>query len=259
MLNILIIIITAHALGNQLIMFLASLLILCMHYIYGSSYPLLREARSELFACYLHSALSVVMLLIPSSSIVMLTIIYYRLVFWSRFKSKLSAKQLISAIVSIWFLAVMIAALWTSFHGEYSSWYCLPFIHHTSFSLLSMMFQVVITIICIACIVAFVTLYFIMISYLRKEEKRVKSMRSKKVSSTRPVFIRCFWSLFLQLSQFILMCIMMWMPMFCDAENVQVYVFIMYVFTVAVSDIYLHAYVILLKRWTKFRKNSKHK
>ena len=139
-----------HALVNISAMLISTLLVLIMHYIHGLTYPLIRASRERRAACALHSSLSISTFIVPSSSLLFMTIIHYRAIFWAKFDYKLQVKHLVYPILVIWFVTSAFAVVWTSFHGHYSSWYCLPFT--SSFSWVDTTLQTIISIVCVTSI-----------------------------------------------------------------------------------------------------------
>ena len=229
-----------HALVNISTMIISILLVLVMNYIYELNYPLIRSAVTGGFACVLHSSLSISTYIIPSTSLVLLTIIHYRAIFWSKFDYKLEVKHLLYPILVIWFVTLAFTFLWTSFHGDYSSWYCLPFT--SAFSWVHTILQSIISIIFMTSIVFSVVCYIKIVKYLHREEKIVKSMRSTiGISHTKTLATRSIFTFLFHLAQSILMHTTMWMLWFGYDEWLAALTNIMYVLTVAITDVYLYA------------------
>ena len=222
-------------------------LLVSVHHDYHHNYPLQRASRLDNVACIAHSLLSTMTLLVPSSSLLLLTLIHYRAVFWSQFDNKLSAKQLALPILLIWLIAITTSALWTVFHRHQSGWYCLPFIRYNSstFSWVEAILQSMVTLTCLVSLVIFMVYYSKMIMYLYKEEAAVKAMRSKKISNTKQTLIRFSFTCFLQSMQILLMNTTMFLPMLNAKESFQALSYFGYIFTVCTTDIYLHCYVLL--------------
>ena len=235
-----------HALVNISTMIISILLVLVMNYIYGLNYPLVRSTLSGGFACVLHSSLSISTYIIPSTSLVLLTIIHYRAIFWSKFDYKLQIKHLLYPILVIWFVTLAFTALWTSFHGDYSSWYCLPFTR--AFSWVHTILQSIISIVCMASMAFSVVCYCKIVKHLHQEEKIVKSMRSTiGISHTKTLATRSIFTFLFHLAQSILMHTTMWMLWFGYDEWLAALTNIMYVLTVALTDVYLYASFIFRK------------
>ena len=233
-----------HSSVNLIIMLISIVLVLIKHYLHGDNYPLQRAQRSDGVACRLHSVFSIISLPIPTSSLVLLTCIYYRAVFWAHFSYKLKIKHIILPMLLTWMFTIVLSVLWTSFHGPYSNWYCLPF--PGSLSWLTMVLQSVITTVCVACFGTYVICFVKMIAHLRKEEKVVKSMRSRKMSNTRAIMNRFAFTFMFYISQNILMQTIMWLPFFYLDDLVGAWTNIMYFLTVSITDTYLYT-IILLK------------
>ena len=84
-----------------------------------------------------------------------------------------------------------------------------------------------------------------MIMYLYKEEADVKAMRSKTISTTRQTFIRFSFTFYFQSMQLFLMNTAMFLPMLGAKGEFQALSYFGYIFTVSITDIYLHCYVLL--------------
>ena len=220
-----------------------------MHYIYGYNYPLLRSSRSSDVACIIHGFLTAVMLPLPSTSLLLLTIVHYRAVFWTKYDSKLSIKRVLVPILLIWFITILLSTLWTSFYEQYNEWYCLPF----SRSLFSIILQSTISVLCLTCFLLFIKYYTELLLSVHKEEVTVMAMRSKKFSHTRTLLTRFTITMFLHIAQLVLMNLMLWLPLFDISDDTMAMVYVAYIHTVACSDIYLHAYIILRNRYSDFR------
>ena len=221
------------------------LLVLIMHYVHGMNYPLQTSERSYKIWCILQSTLSIITVLIPSTSLVLLTVVHYRAIFWLKFSYKLKIKHILFPVLLIWFATLIIGAIWTSFHGHYSSWYCLPF--SSSLSWLSITFQSIITLVCITSLAVCVGCYGRMITYLYKEENIVQAMRSRKMSNTKMIAIRFTITFILHMSQGILIHIIVWLPSFGYDEWIGALANALYVITVTVTDVYLYGNVALQK------------
>ena len=239
------IIVIIHAWFTLLVMFITTVLILIMHYIYGYNYALLRDNRSADVACMLYSSLIILITPLPSTSLMMLAAIHYRAVFWTKYDSKLNNKQMILPILLIWLTTILLSALWTLFHDQYTGWYCLPF----SDSLLSVILKYVIIIVCLTCVILFVWWYMVIIVYLNKEELRLMTMRNRKFSQTRLFIIRLAITIFTHITQLILMNLMFWFPLFGVNDTATAMICMSYMLNVAVTDIYMHAYIIIRKRY----------
>ena len=234
-----------HALVNIFAMLILTLLVLIAHYTYGLNYPLLRSHTPGGVACVLHSSLSIITYLIPSSSLVLTTITHYRAVFWVKFSYKLQIKNLLYPILVTWLVTLTIAALWTPFHGLYISWYCIPFT--SSHSWLSTILQSLISIICMISLGFCVGCYSKIVIHLHNEEKIVKSMRTHNISNTKSLAIRFVYTFLLHLAQSIVMHSTMWLPWFGYDESLVALTNIMYILTVTVTDIYFYARIPLKK------------
>ena len=230
-------------------MLILTVLILCMYYIYRYNYPLLRDDRSTDVACILHSTLTVFMVPLPSSSLLLLAIIHYRAVFWTKYDSKLNIKSVLLPILLIWLASILLALLWTSLHEQYNEWYCLPF----SRSLFSIILQSTISIVCLVCLFLYVKLYVELIIYVHKEELTVMAMRSRKVSRARMLLIRFTITMFSHISQLVLMNTLLWLPLFGINDTTTAMIFVAYMLTVACTDLYQHCYVLLKNRFSDFR------
>ena len=228
-----------HALVNIFAMLILTLLVLIAHYIYGLNYPLSRSHTTGGVACVLHSSLSIITYLIPPSSLMLTTIIHYRAIFWIKFNNKLQIKNLLYPILFIWLVTLALAALWTSFHGPYTSWYCIPFT--SSHSWLSTILQSVISIICMTSLGFCVGCYSKIVIYLHNEEKIVKAMRSHNISNTKTLAIRFVFTFLLHLAQSILMHSTMWLQWFGYDESFVALTNTMYILTVTITDIYFYA------------------
>ena len=225
-----------------------------MHYIYGFNYPLFRSYRSVQVDCISHATLSIITLLEPSTTLVLLTVIHYRAVFWAKFDYKLEVKHVLRPVILVWIASLILAALWTILHDGYSTWYCLPFTSLLSWR--SIAFQAIITIISIASIGVFMGCYSRMIIHLYREEHVVQAMRSRKISNTRMIAIRFVVTFLCHLSQNILLNAMMWLPLCAYSDQIVALANVMYVITVAFSDVYLHTYISLkssLLKWLQLK------
>ena len=243
------IIVTIQEVLNVLGMLIVAITIISMYYIYGYNYPLLRSSRSTHVACIIHSFLTTVMVLLPSTSLLLLTIIHYRAVFWTKYDSKLSIKNVLVPILLIWFITIALSTLWTSFHEQYNEWYCLPF----SRSLFSILLQSAISTLHLTCFLLFIKYYTELLLSVHKEELKVMAMRSKKFSHTRMLLIRFIITIFLHITQLVLMNLMLWLPLFDISDATMAMIYVAYIYTVACSDIYLHTYIILKNRYLDFR------
>ena len=218
-------------------------LVLTMHYVHGMNYPLQRTHRSYRIVCILQSAISIITVLIPSTSLVLLTVVHYRAIFWLKFSYKLKIKHIVIPALLVWFATLIIAAVWTTFHKHYSSWYCLPFT--SSVMWVSIVGQSIITLVCIASLAVCVSCYGRMIAYLHKEEHIVQSMRSRKISNTRMIANRFVITFMLYLSQGILILIIVWLPLLGYNERIGALANVFYILTVTFADVYLYGYIAL--------------
>ena len=235
-----------HAIVNISTMISSILLVLVMHYIYGLNYPLVRSTETRGAACVLHSSLSIFTYIIPSTSLVLLTIIHYRAIFWAKFDDKLQIKHLLYLTLVIWSATLAFTILWTIFHGDYSSWYCLPFT--SAFSWLHTILQSIISIVCMASMAFTVVGYGKIVKHLHSEEKIVKSMRSTiGISHTKTLATQSIFTFLFHLAQSILMHTTMWLLWFGYDEWLAALTNIMYVLTVALTDVYLYASFIFRK------------
>ena len=248
------ILVLINALFTLLVMFISTLIVLSMHYVYGYNYTLLRDSRSTDVACILYSSFTISIVPQPSTSLILLATIHYRAVFWSKYSSKINNKQILLPILLIWLTTILLSALWTSFHEQHTGWYCLPF----SGSLFSIVLQSVITVICLICLVLFLRYYIEIIIYLNKEELRLKAMRSRKFSQTRMFIIRLAITMVIHITQLVLMNLMFWYPLLGVSDSATAMLYVSYMLTVAITDIYMHAYIIIRKRYPVFR-NKLHK
>ena len=248
--------INIHSLSNQCMMLVSVTLVLTMHYVHGMSYPLQRAHRSYRIVCILESTLSIITVLIPSTSLVFVTVVHYRAIFWIKFTYKLKTKHILFPVLVVWLATLIFATLWITFHGQYSSWYCLPF--SSSFSWLSITLQSIITLVCITSLAVCVGCYGTMIAYLYKEEHIVQAMRSQKISNTRLIATRFTITYMLYLFQGILLHIVVWLPLFGYDEWIGALANVLYVLTVTVTDVYLFGYIALqntIRGW--FNKKTK--
>ena len=204
--------INIHSLANQCMMLMSILFILIMHYVHGMSYPLQRAHRSYRIVCILQSTLSIITVLIPSTSLVFLTVVHYRAIFWIKFTYKLKIKHIICPALLVWLATITMAAVWTAYHGDYSSWYCLPFTSIASW--LSISGQSIITLVCVSSLAVCVGCYYRMIAYLYKEEHVVQAMRSRKVSNTRMIAKRFTLTFILHMCEGVLIQSVVWLPLF---------------------------------------------
>ena len=249
--------VSIHSLVNQCLMCKSTLLVLIMHYNYGLNYPLIRSSRSSRVDCILHSSLSIISFLIPSSSLELLTVIHYRAVFWARFAYKLEMKHILRPVLLVWIASLILASLWTTFHGPYSSWYCVPFTSTTSW--FSIVLQSIISFICVTSLGICVSCYCRMIMHLHQEENIVQAMRSRNISNTRMMSIRFTLTFLFHLSQGVLLHVMMWMPLFGYDEWICALINVLYIISVVITDIYMHAYISLKKTMHRLLTQINHK
>ena len=222
-------------------------MVLSVHHNYGNLYPFHRDSSSESVLCTVYSSLSIVSLLIPSTSLALLTAIHYRAVFWTKFDNKLENKHVVGLVLLVWFTTTVFMALLATFHSNYSTWYCLPFVTSSPVSWAPVVLQSLSIIVGVTLFIVFVTSYVKMILHVRKEEALVKSARSKKISTTRQLTVKFAITCVLQASQLILMITVMAVALLeCD-DVIQAISFAAYLLTVTVTDLYLHAYVTLKK------------
>ena len=240
-------IVALHSLFNLWVMLISTLMVLSVHHDYSNQYPFHRELKSDGVICTIHSALSIVSLLIPSTSLVLLTAIHYRAVFWSRFENKLENKHIVGFVLLTWFTVTVIMSLWAAFHNNYSAWYCLPFMASNSFSWATVILQFATTISSVTFFIVFVICYVKMILQVHKEEALVKSARSRKISTTRQLSVKFGITCVLHASQLILMVTVMVVALLESDDVIQAVSFAAYLLAVACTDVYLHAYVILKK------------
>ena len=109
-------------------MLISTFMVLIVHHHYDNLYPFHRNLPSDEVFCRIHSALSIVSRLIPSTSLVLLIAIHYRAVFWSRFNKKLERKHMVYFVVGIWITAMIAVILWTTLQGNILNWQCYHFI-----------------------------------------------------------------------------------------------------------------------------------
>ena len=228
---------------NLWVMLISILLLLSLHHDYDNQYPFHRYQRSDDTACSIHSALSVTSLFVPPQSLILLTLVHYRAVFWSRFNSKLEHKHIIGPLLLIWLTLIVIVALWVSFHRDYSNWYCLPYVTSDSFSWAAVILQPLSIIHFLTYFFTFVIFYLKIMFHVRKEEALVKDARSKKISTLRQIIVKFRITCILYLSQMILMLTMMALALSLNNDTLQAVCFAGYVVTVAIADVYLHAYI----------------
>ena len=236
-------IVCIHSMVNLLIIFCTTLLVLSMHYTYAFNYQLTKSNRYKRVDCIIHSSLNSFTLLIPSSSLVLLLVIHYRAIFWVRFNCKLQVKHLVPPVLLIWLISVVVTVIWTTLHRDYSSWYCHPFV--SSFAWTSIVLQCCVSSFWLACMALCVGCYGKMIAHLHKEENIVQEMRSRQISHTKMIVIRFIYTFVFYLAQGVLLNTMMWLPLFGYSEQVVAFCNAMYILTVAITDLYMHAYVSL--------------
>ena len=228
-------------------MLTSTLMVLSVHHDYGNLYPFHRKLKSDAVICTIYSALSIVSLLIPSTSLVLLIAIHYRAVFWSRFNNKLENKHMVGLVLLIWFTVTVIMSLWAAFHNNHSAWYCLPFMASSSFSWATVILQSATVFGNVTFFIVFVICYVKMILQVHKEEALVKSARSRKISTTRQLSVKFGITCVLHASQLILMLTVMIVALLDGDDVIQAVSFAAYLLTVACTDVYLHAYLILKK------------
>ena len=238
-------IVALHSLFNLWVMLISTLMVLSVHHHYGNLYPFHRNLPSDEVFCRIHSALSIVSRFIPSTSLVLLIAIHYRAVFWSRFDNKLERKQMVYFVVCIWITAMIVVILWTMLQGSILNWHCYHFMTSTSFSWPSIIPHLVCIICSLASFITFVICYVKMILQVHKEEALVKSARSKKICTTRKIVVKFVFTFVLHASQISLMITMMVTSLVQSDDVIQVVIFAAYLLTVAVTDVYLHTFVVL--------------
>ena len=249
--------VSIQSLVKILMLFSSRLLVLIMHYIYGLNYPLFRSSRSVQVDCIVYATLSTITLLEPSSTLILLTVIHYRAVFWAKFNYKLEVKHILRLVFLVWIASLILAALWTTLRDRYSSWYCLPFT--SKFSWMPIILQAIISILSVASLGVFIGCYCRMIIHLYREEHIVQAMRSRKISNTKMFAHRFIYTLLCHLAQSILLNAMMWLPLCGYNDQIVALVNVMYVITVAFSDVYLHTYISLkssLFKWIQLKKKQ---
>ena len=247
--------ISIQSLDKLLILFCSTLLVLIMYYIYGLNYPLFRSSISFRVDCIFHTTLSTITLLEPSSTLVLLTVIHYRAVFWAKFNYKLEVKHILRLLLLVWIASLILVVLWTTLHGPYSSWYCLPFT--SKFSWMSIVFQAIISILSVASLGVFMGCYCRMMTHLYREEHIIQAMRSRKISITRTLAIRFAVTFLCHFAQNFLLNAMMWLPLCGYNDQTVALANVMYVITVAFSDVYVHTYMTLkssLIKWVQLKK-----
>ena len=240
-------IVALHSLCNLWVMLISTLMVLSVHYYYGNLYPFYRNLRSIEVFCGIHRSLFIVSRLIPSTSLVLLIVIHYMAVFWSRFDNKLERKHMVYFVVCIWILAAIVVILWTMLEGSFLNWQCYHFMAPNSFSWTSIIPHLVCLVCSIISFITFVICYAKMILHVQKEEALVKSARSRKISTTRKIVVKFVFKFVLHASQISLMITMMVMSLVQSDDVIQVVIFAAYLFTVAITDVYMHAYVVLRK------------
>ena len=233
-----------HSLINIWIMLLATLIALGIHHDYDDLYPFYRNIRSDSIPCIIYGALSIISLVVPSTSLVLLSIIHYRAVFWSRFDYKLKRRHIIIPVLLIWLTTAILVTVWTSLHTYYSSWYCLPFTTAYSLSWAPVFLQPVLIISSITSLITFVICYVKMILQVHKEEALVMTARSKKISTTRQLVVKFCITGLLYASQLSLMITMMVLALLGSDDVTQSVCYIAYFVTV---DLYLHAFLVIKK------------
>ena len=238
-------IVALQSLVNILIMLLATLIVLGVHHDYDDLYPFYRSIRSDSVPCIIFGALSIVSFMVPSTSLMLLSVIHYRAVFWSRFDYKLERRHIICPVLLIWLTLAVFVTVCTSLHNNYPSWYCLPFITTYSFSWAPVILQPVAIIISVTSIAIFAACYVKMIMIVHKDEALVKSSRSKKISTTRQMIVKFLITSLLHVSQLSLMITTMVLALLESEDVAQSVGFVAYLVTVAATDLYLHAFHVM--------------
>ena len=234
-------IVALHSLVNLWVMLISTLMVLSVHHYYGNLYPFHRNLESNKVFCRIHSALSVVNRFIPSTSLVLLIVIHYRVVFWTRLNKKLERKHMACFVVGIWITAVIVVILWTMLQGNLLNLNCYHFMAPNLFSWTSIIPHLVCIICSITFFITFVICYVKMISHVHTEKALVK------VFTTHQIVVRFVFTFVLHASQISLMITMMVMSLVQGDDVIQVVIFAAYHITVAITDVYMHAFVVLRK------------
>ena len=242
------VIVALQSLFNEVIMFISTLLVIIMHFIYQHAYPLQRDSRSSEAPCILHSAMSVVMLLIPSESLIVMTVIHYRIIFWSRY-TKVPIKVALLVAIITWVVAIVLAGVWTFLQSHYIGWYCLPYAMDGESWWVSVLIKSIITLLTIISAAVCISCNTKILLYLHKEEVIVKKMLTRKVSNVRNLFHRFTITFMLYFAESVAMNTLIWLPTINVAlEVTESLMYICYIFSVVMSDSYLYVYVIAKRR-----------
>ena len=239
------VIVVLQALFNQVIMLIAALLVIGVHFRYQHNYPLQRDSRATDIPCIMHSVISVVITFVPSESLIIMTLIHYRIIFWARYTQIPIKVGLLVAIVT-WVIIISIASAWTSLQGRYIGWYCLPYLAVGSARWFSLGIRCIITLTSLLSMSVCIRCYVKMILYLRKEDAAVKTLVTRKISNSRNMIFRFSITLMLYFAQSLVMNVLIWIPTYGETrEAAEPFMFICYVFCVVICDLYLYVYVIL--------------
>ena len=238
-------IVALHSLVNLWVMLISTLMVLSVHHHHGNLYPFHRNLESDEVFCRIHTTLSIVNRLIPSTSLILLIAIHYRAVFWSRFDKKIERKQMVYFVVGIWITAMIVVILWTMLQGNVLNIHCYHFMASNSFSWTPIIPHLVCLVCSITSFIIFVICYVKMILQVHEGEALVKSARSKKISTTRKIVVKFVFTFVLHASQISLMITMMVTSLVQSDDVKQVVIFAAYLLTVAITDVYMHAFVIL--------------
>ena len=239
------VIVALQALFNQVIMLISALLVVGVHFRYQHNYPLQRDSRATDIPCILHSVLSVVITFVPSESLVVMTLIHYRIIFWARY-TQIPKKAALFVVIVTWLVVISIASTWTWLQGRYIGWYCLPYLAVGSLWWFSFVMKCMMTLTSLLSMSVCISCYVIMILHLHKEDATVKRLVTRDVSNSRNMFFRFITTLMLYLAQYFIMNVLIWLSTFDVAQEVtESFLFICYVFCVVICDLYLYVYVIV--------------
>ena len=237
------VIVALQSLLNQVIMLISALLVVGAHFRYNHNYPLQRDARSEDPACIIHSALSVPSLFVPSESLMIMTLIHYRIIFWSKY-TKISITTALIVTIVTWVIIIGVAGTWVSVQSRFIGWYCIPYHAVNDAWWLSITIQVIITLTSLVCGFVCVGCYSKIVLYIHREEITVRKMVTRKTSNTRKTSIRFTITCTLYFTQAIIMNVLIWLPTYdATLEATESWMYICYVLSVIVCDVYVHAYV----------------
>ena len=241
------VIVALQSLLNQVIMLIAALLVIGVHFRYHHNYPLQRESRATDIPCILYSVISVVITFVPSESLVIMTLIHYRIIFWARY-TPIPIKAGLLVVIVTWVIIISIASVWTALQSRYIGWYCLPYLAVGSAWWFSLVIRCIITLISLLSMSVCISCYVTMILYLRKEDAAIKTLITRKTSNFRNMFSRFIITLMLYFAQSLVLNALIWLSSLGKTREVaESIMFISYVFCVVICDLYLYVYVMLKK------------